>query len=210
MAINATNSFTPRELTPAGNYVARCYSMIEIGTVKTEYKGQAKILHKVRVTWELPYEMKVFNEEKGPQPLVISKEYTLSMADKATLRHDLQSWRGKAFTEQEAKSFDITKLIGATCMINLVHKPSKSDPSKIYEEITAITPLPKGMVCPEQINPTFILSFDEWDEAKFEKLPTFIQEKIKSSAEYQKMFDPNQEVKVDQAATVNDIDDLPF
>lgn len=36
MAINATLSKwnTPRELIPAGNYIARCYKMIEIGTVE--------------------------------------------------------------------------------------------------------------------------------------------------------------------------------
>ena len=38
MSINATNTGVKRELIPAGNYAARCYSMIHIGTV--EASGQ--------------------------------------------------------------------------------------------------------------------------------------------------------------------------
>lgn len=49
MAINATNKGVKRELIPAGNYVARCYSMIEIGTVKESFQGDEKTLHKVRI-----------------------------------------------------------------------------------------------------------------------------------------------------------------
>ena len=52
------------ELTPAGNHIARCYSMIEIGTVKEDFKGEVKNLHKVRITWELPLEQRVFRSEE--------------------------------------------------------------------------------------------------------------------------------------------------
>ena len=107
MAINATTNATQRELIPSGNYIARCYKMVEIGTVKTEWQGQEKELKKARFYWELPNEMRVFNPEKGEQPLSIDKEYTMSMGDKATLRKDLESWRGKAFTDVEATSFDV-------------------------------------------------------------------------------------------------------
>lgn len=47
---------------------------------------------------ELPTELRVFSEKKGEQPLVIDKEYTLSMAEKSNLRKDLKLWRGKEFT----------------------------------------------------------------------------------------------------------------
>src|SRR5688572_13638566 len=109
--INATNKGTIRELIPAGNYLARCFQMIEVGTVTENVMGKQVIAKKVRIGWELPTELKVFNPEKGEQPLAISKEYTLSMNEKSNLRKDLKSWRGKDFTEEEAKCFDITKLI---------------------------------------------------------------------------------------------------
>jgi hypothetical protein len=209
MAITAENNYTPRELTPAGSYIARCYSMIEIGTIETEYKGEKKWLHKVRIGWEFPLETKVFNEEKGEQPIVISKEYTLSMADKANLRADLANWRGKAFSEEEAKRFDITKLVGVPCMINVIHEPGKQDPSKIYEKVGSIMPLPKGTVCPPQINPTFILSYDDWDDAKFEALPDFIKDKIKLSKQFKNLH-INDSILTKDAPINNEPDDLPF
>jgi len=94
MAINATtNGNTPRELIPTGNYIARCYKMIHIGTVEEVILGDKKILNKVRIGWELPTELRVFNEEKGEQPLVIDKEFTLSLYEKSALRGVLKSWR---------------------------------------------------------------------------------------------------------------------
>ena len=185
MAINATSkSNTPRELIPAGNYVARCYKMIEIGTVPTEFQGVEKMTHKVRFGWELPSELKVFKEENGEQPCVIDKEYTLSLADKANLRRDLKSWRGKDFTTNEAESFDVTNLLGVPCMLNIIHVEGKKDASKVYEAIGSISPMPKGLVCPDQINPTFVFDFENYDVEKFNSLPQFIKEMIVTSNEY--------------------------
>ena len=42
MPITATNTQTQREPIPAGNYIARCYQMIEIGTVKETILVQRK------------------------------------------------------------------------------------------------------------------------------------------------------------------------
>lgn len=209
MAINATSSGnTPRELIPAGNYIARCYKMIEVGTVEEVIKGDKKIMHKVRIGWELPTELRVFSEEKGEQPLVIDKEYTLSMADKANLRKDLKSWRGKDFTDEQAKSFDITVLIGVPCMINIIHKPSKKDPSRSYEEIAGITPMPKGVPCPEQVNRNFILSYDNFDEELFNMLPDFIKNKMMTSVEYQAVKNPNSKSFTEQM--LEDTQEPPF
>ena len=208
MAINATNTQAHRELIPAGNYIARCYQMIEIGTVKETILGKEKILPKVRIGWELPTELKVFKEENGEQPLVISKEFTLSMADKANLRIALKSWRGKDFTDEEAKSFDITKLIGVPCMLNIIHKPSK-DGTRHYEEISGITPMPKGVNCPEQINNTFILSYDDFDINKFNTLPDFIRNKMQTSMEFANIQNPNHK-EIHNSSIDETYDDLPF
>ena len=211
MAINATNSGgTPRELIPAGNYIARCYKMVHIGTVEEIILGEKKVLNKVRIGWELPTELRVFSQEKGEQPIVIDKEYTLSMHEKASLRAALKSWRGKDFTEKEAECFDITKLLGVPCFINIIHKPGKKDPSKIYEEIAGITPMPKGVSCPDQINQTFVLSYDEWDQAKFDSLPDFIKNKMITSMEYSAMKSPAHTEIKNHSETNGDNEDLPF
>lgn len=213
-----TNS-TPREPIEAGMHICRCYKMIQIGTVSENVLGKTTIMQKVRIGWEFPELTKVFDEKKGPQPLVFEQEYTLSMGEKANLRKMLTSWRGKAFSEDEAKAFDITKLIGVPCLINITHKAAKSDPSKLYEQISGITPLMKGQKCPPQINPSFILSYDDFDEAKFDSLPDFIKDKMKTSSEYQAIKNPNHNKFVDDNGQPNldydpnaedDSSDLPF
>jgi len=209
MAITATNSGQVREPIPAGNYLARCYQMIEIGTVTEIVMNKSVTLKKVRIGWELPTEMKVFDTAKGEQPLVISKEYTLSMHEKSNLRKDLKSWRGKDFSEDEAKAFDITKLLGAPCMLNIIHKPSASDPTRVYDQIAGITPLPRGITAPAAINKLFVLSYDEFNEERFAGLPDFIKTKMQSSAEFQSLRNPS-EKSFDTDHISEPINDLPF
>lgn len=209
MAINATTSGTKREVIEPNNYIARCYKMLEIGTVQETIMGEVKTLKKVRIGWELPTELRLFNEEKGMQPIVIDKEYTLSMHEKSSLRKDLKSWRGKDFTEEEARSFDITKLIGAQCMLNIILKPSKKDPSVVYNDIAGITPMPKGFECPPAVNPKQLLEFDNFNQELFDYLPDFIKDKIKSSEEYKQMIDPHN-FEVNQDKDDDSIENLPF
>jgi hypothetical protein len=204
MSILATNTSTPRELIPAGNYIARCYQMIQLGTIQENINGEIKKLHKVRIGWELPTETKVFKEENGEQPFVISQEYTLSLSENANLRKMLASWRGKDFTEDEAKAFDITKLLGVPCMLNVIHKKSKA--GNDYQTIASVTPMPKGVPCPESINKIQVLSFDKFDMDFFMSLPDFIKDKITSSDEYKARVTPNEV----ETHSDNSVDDLPF
>ena len=75
---------TKREIVKAGTHIATCYSMIHIGTVEWEYQGEKKWSNKVKLTFELPNEMRDFGGEQ--KPMVISKEYTISLHEKSNLR----------------------------------------------------------------------------------------------------------------------------
>ena len=229
MAIIAksTGESSQRELIPAGTYVARCYSVIHLGHVTQKYMGEEKIVDLVRFTWELPTELRCFNQDKGEQPCAISKEMTFSLNEKSNLRAMLNTWRGKPLTEDEAKAFDLAKLLGAPCMINLIHQPSKSNPEKVYERIAAVLPMMKGMTCPPQVNPSMEFSVLEFDREKFMSLPSFLQEMIVGSTEYQAMMKapaPAAPVKsafeqhhgqvvtnaTEQRTLTEEIDELPF
>jgi hypothetical protein len=190
-----------------GTYVARCYSMIEIGTIEIEFNGEKKKAHRVSITWELPTELAVFHEERGLEPFVVSKEYTLSLHEKATLRKDLESWRGKGYTDEETKRFDITKLLGQTCMLSVVQEPGKKDPTRNYVKVSSVSKIVKGMDCPPQINPTRLLCFEEFDWEVFDKLSDYMKDKIKASEEFRSMQEPNQ---VNDTNENNELSDLPF
>jgi len=212
MSIIATNQGGSFEILPAGSYPARCYSMVHIGTITENIMGTIKDLNKVRITWELPTELKVFNEEKGEQPYVVSKEFTLSMNEKSNLRKFLESWRGKNFTEAEAEKFDITALLDKACQLSIIHKTAKN--GNTYAEISGVFALPKGYQMPERINKITELNYEHFDQELFDSLPQFLKDKIVMSKEYQKMINPhevNTQNWLESSTPQNEIeDDLPF
>lgn len=212
MEIIASNKGIQRELIEPGNYPARCYQMIHIGNVVEIYMGKEKTVDKILIGWELPSELKVFNKDKGEQPLVISKDYTLAMNEKANLRKMLASWRGKDFTEEEVKRFNVLNLLGKPCMLNIINRTSKG--GSIYNDVGSISPMPKKMECPVQINPNLVLAYDEFDWNVYESLPDWIKTKIKSSDQFAKIQQPQHSVLTGNGTDIEEddsaADDLPF
>jgi hypothetical protein len=167
---------------PEGTHIARCVQMIQLGTIEKLINGKKAITNEVRLTWELPNELEVFDEAKGKEPFLISESYTLSTSQKANLRKVIDAWRGKPLTDEEAKEFDITVLLGKPCMINVGYK--KSTNGKEYANITSVMALPKGTSVPDQITPTKLLSFAEFDWNLFESLSKYVKDRIANSLEY--------------------------
>lgn len=209
MAITATSQGgTTYEPVPAGTYIARCISMVHIGTVMESYQGENKLQNKVRIQWELPTELKVFKEEAGEQPYTLGKEFTLSLHEKATLRKFLESWRGKAFTEEEAKAFDITILLDKPCMLNVIHKKSKT--GHTYAEIASVSPMMKGIQCPPMINKLFQFSYDPFEQWRFDELPEWLKEKVRTSIEFQALATAGAHEAPPAPEHEESDDDLPF
>lgn len=194
------NTETKREIVPSGTHIARCYSMIHIGTVEWEWQGETKYSNKIRVTFELPHEMRDFSGEE--KPMVISKEYTLSLHEKSNLRRDLEGWRGKSFNNKELSHFDVTNLISKECNISVIHKTSKS--GNEFAQIGSISGITKGTKCPKQFHDSFIFNYeDNFNEDWLELQPEWIQDPIKNTDEYKKKM--NQQ-KFQDTPT----DDMPF
>lgn len=180
---------TTREPVPKGTYPARLYKILHIGTIFNTYNN--KMVNTIRLDWELPTETKIFDPDKGEQPLSISKDYTLSMNEKANLCKDIEAWEGHSFeNDEEAESYDLTELIGRDCMINVAHKVAASS-GNTYAYIASISPMPKGMDCPPAFNPPFIWDYDSnFDHDILDNMHQFFQDKIKSSAEYEAKMNP--------------------
>ena len=152
MAILAKNNekeFTKIPLPEAGTTQAVCCAVWDIGLQLSNFKnedGSDKIQHKVIVAWEIVQLIDAPDSEYNGKPYMLNKKYTLSLGERANLRKDLESWRGVPFTDEQVKNgFDLEKLYGVNCLIGIKHEPDKHDASKIYANITAILPLPKGM-----------------------------------------------------------------
>jgi hypothetical protein len=164
------------EQCPAGSFAARCYQIIDLGHQTFEWKGEAKVAPKVRITWELNEMM------QDGRPFSISREYTASIGDKANLRKDLEAWRGRPFTTAELGNFSLENVLGAPCLLGVVHKPSK-DGSKVYANVGSIMALPKGMACPELVNPAVKFDIGTFDQKVFDGLSSYVQKKILMSKE---------------------------
>jgi len=169
----------------AGAYVARIYSIVDIGSQETTFNGETKMKRKIRVTWEFPSQLEVFDEAKGEQPFVLANEYTLSLYESAPLRKDIESWLGRPLSPKEmAEGFEVSSLLGTVGQAQVIHIPSKKDPSKSYAQISSLMALPEGMPLPKAYNPQVVVEMEDWDGQKFQELPEFVRKKIEGSKEY--------------------------
>ena len=161
---------------PEGVHRAVCVWLYDLGTHYNEKFKKSE--RKVLVGWELPDE--IIDTEDGPRPLMISKRYTLSLHEKAALRHDLQAWRGRAFTKEELDGFDLHNILGKPCQIQVVHN---TEGEKTYSNIAAIMALPKGTPPPPHTGA--LMSFDmDGSDALPEGTPKWVAEFISKSAEW--------------------------
>jgi len=171
------------ELAPAGTHLAVCYRVIDLGTQETSYNGQPKKQHKILLSWELPDE-----KMADGRPFTISQRYSWSMHEKAALRRDLESWRGKPFTDADfgEHGFDIRKIIGVGCLLNIIHQGKNG---ATYANIAAIMKPTKGTVVPPTVNPHAYLwiNTDRWDPEVFSKLSQSLQATIMKSPEYHQL-----------------------
>lgn len=185
---------------PVGNHVARCYRIIDLGTQHSEYQGQPVTRSQILISWELCNE-KMDNGE----PFIVSEFYTNSLSEKSKLRPALEAWRGVPFTEADLKGWDLAKIIGAPCMLNVIHNENKK------ARVASIAPMPKGVKAPAMSNPQFAFWLDEYDEETFQAIPEGIRNIIAKSDEYKDLKSGVMKGKDDPMTGIQDMEsDIPF
>ena len=190
---------------PRGVYHAVCYAMIDLGTQYNEMYGNEQ--HKCWVSWELPEERMEYEGENRPR--VISKFYTVSLHEKSNLRNDLESWRGKAFTVDELLGFDISKLLGANCQINVIHKTNKKGQTRA--QVGSIMPLSRNMQKKQPENEKLYFSWEDHGHDLPENLPDGIKSMIMKCREWNEQGQMNDYLPdPDQPPIDSYDDDIPF
>lgn len=211
MAIIAKQKENDYKQCPVGTHVARCYRMVELGTITEKFGDEVKHRFKIWLDFETPLEtMEASDGEE--KPYSVSKEFAKTLfknkttGKKSDLLAAMEAWRGKDYTPEEVKAgIDVSKLAGQPCMITVSHNDGG------YAKVTNVSKITKGLTCPPAFNKIQVLSFDSWDEDLFNSLPTFIQDKIKSSPEYQEMKGGKGNSGIEEAQVIdNDGGDLPF
>jgi hypothetical protein len=160
------------KLIPEGVHQAVCFAIYDLGTQYSKmFDTEA---HKVLIQWEVP-DARI--EVNGVDlPMAISKQYTLSLNEKANLKKDLDSWLGKT----NEKSVGLKQLLKKNCQLLISHVDKDG---MTYANITAIMALPKGVQPLEPENPVRFYSLEDGDNFP-EGTPDWIIRVIKESKEY--------------------------
>jgi hypothetical protein len=203
-----TSNFKP---CPPGSYLARCCRLIDLGSQTSDFQGEIKTARKVLLAFE------VLDDETrrdDGEPYVLSKRYTLSLHEKAALRKELTGWRGRDFTPEELKGFDLKNVLGQLAFISVVESV-KGD--RTYANIGSIMKPPKGL------KPTSPASEPplHWDMSKpdwqvFAVLHQRLQAQIEASPEFKGLKQPATDATAPAPAPAagsgfDDLsDDIPF
>jgi len=191
----------PRDLPPTGAHTAVCFRVIDLGTQQTPFGTKRQVY----ISWELP------DERMGNgQPHTAGRYYTYSSDERATLRGDIEGWLGRPLTNSDFGKFDLTTLLGMTCLLGIKHE-TKND--KTRAAIASVMKPAKG-VQPRLplINPGIALSLNDrpFDFLSFEQLPSWLRETIAKSPEYSAATGQGAQALVTTSTRDMLDDDIPF
>lgn len=133
MPIYATKKESEYTVAPEGLWPAVCCDVVDLGVKQSKFGPQVKI----QIRWQL--------EEVDPKTgkrFLIVQSYTPSLHEKSRLRPMLEAWRGRKFSADEEKQFDIEKLLGANCQLQIIH--NIQDEGRVYANVQAVVPLPRN------------------------------------------------------------------
>ena len=129
----SSGNFTPA---PAGTWAAVCVDVVDLGMV-AGFEGKPQ--HKIKIVWQIE------EPRDDGKPHQVNKRYTPSLHEKASLRKDLESWRGRPFTDEELDGWDLDNILSVGCLLCVVHAVKNGT---VYANIQSLMKLPKSMTAP--------------------------------------------------------------
>ena len=137
ITVSSGGDFTPHE---TGVFPAVCIGIVDLGLQENEYEGEKKVSHKLAIYFD--------TFQTDDQYFV--GWYTASLTPRANLRSHLEGWRGKSFTPDELKAFDLDNLVGKQCTLT-IGLTSTGNP-----KITAISKAMKGVNLESKVEPFIV------------------------------------------------------
>lgn len=183
------------EIASAGPCVAVCVDFINLGDCVEQYQSNPPhVVPKGALVFQIEEVNKQTSKRFEP-----SVEKSLMFGNKAGLRKFLEAWRGRAYSDEEArKGAPLHKLVGQCGIITIEHKTSGA--GRTYANITNIGPLLRGM---PGIEARDYARADHWERRKTE-----YADKVR--AFYGAQSDQGDPSESEFAATAPEDDDLPF
>jgi len=143
MGIIAADTSIRYEPPPEDTYPAVCVDVVDLGEIESQYAGETRLRHVVKLIWQIDY-----LREDGLR-YELSRRFTLSLHEKAALRGFLERWRGKRFTAEELKGFDLERVLGVNGQLQVLHNTSID--GRVWANVETVTPATKGQ---ERLTPT--------------------------------------------------------
>ena len=131
MSIIAKDTGKEWELPPEGLHPAVCCDVVDMGDVETEWG----VRHKIDLRWQLDT---LTSEGK---PHLVTRRFNLSLHEKSTLRPFLEAWRGKRFSAQELEGFELERLLGVNCQLQVIYNPGAD---RTFANVHTAVPPAKG------------------------------------------------------------------
>lgn len=178
-------------------YPAVCIGIYDLGEQYNEKFGNTS--RKCVFQFEIPGETVTIDGEEKAR--VISETYTASLGEKANLRKVLESWRGRPFTQEELRGFDLQNVLGAPCMLNVIHEENSK--GNTFAKIASVTRLAKGMEVSSDTKKTMFYMEDPHAVEIIETFPEWLQKRMKESETYKRISLQSGFVEVEDS-------DLPF
>lgn len=169
-----------------GTFTARLVALIDLGTQQSTYEGEAKSAKKILFKFEI---LDDENRRDDGSPHTLSKRFTASLHERAALRKFLEAWRGKPFSPDELRGFDLKNLLGQPCLLGIVNTEKEA---RTYANLSSCMKLPKGMAAPAATEALALwdMTAQEPDWGVFAGLHRKLQEQIEAAPEFARLTPP--------------------
>lgn len=172
--MRAKTSDSKRVNPEAGVHVARLIEILDIGKQVDKFDQDGR--NKLEFIWELPESLHVFHEDKGEQPLIVSRAYGNTLGRGSKMKAMIEGMLGKSID----KDFDLLSLKYKLCQLNLTLEEDGE-----YTNAVIQTAMPLGKEQLKVKYPHFndwrVLDLDEFDQEVFDSLPQWKRDKIAKS-----------------------------
>lgn len=177
---------------PAGTYRGTLVHVIDIGEQFVKGKKGDYYQNQVVYTFELLGKTKEIDGQY--KAIDLSRTFGYTRGANSAFRKFVQDWTGKRFSDEEWDDFDPGTLLRRNAMLSVIHNDTGE-----YANISAAMQPFEGDEYPVPTLPVLYFDMDKWDDALFEKLPEWAQERIKKSSQYQKEHASTETITVSTA-----------
>jgi hypothetical protein len=179
-------------------YIATCIQIVDLGTQKNFFFGKDKPDAKkpapeYKKEIMLVFELDELMQDGRPFTINATYEKTFYKTDRSTAKNSLlyllEKWRGKEFTAEELKRFDMSNVLGKACSMTIKLKAPDAK-GKQWPVIEAVSVLRKQTDAPTPTNPLVDFGIEDMRNPEiFTLLWPWVQNKVKESIEGHAYFE---------------------